>query len=1108
MNAYEQSSHLSDVEARLSQDETETDLSASVLIPKFTAVGLGCSAGGLETCTGLLQAVAEETCAFPFVGQHLDPHHESLLAALLTVQSSRTAKRAAYDKPVQKNQLYFISPASSLTITAKLVHLTTALDNWGARLPFDTLLRSLAKDCGDPACCEVRSATGSDELWVIRAAGGTNVVRDPADAASGGMPRAATATGLVNATVQAFDIPAVFVWAAADGLAVLRVAPGFATPNLLGMTRGAMRTRLRSALNDAASGARPVCVLGERTVQDGRAVPVTIEVQPLSSDGEALLLVCSIDQPRPRSSVRQDFRNASRVAELEREHDTARADQDAAHLTIEAPGEVQRAVKDEALSVNDKHQSTTEELLTSQKELQSLNQELRALNSQLQETLDRQRTTANDMQNTLFSTGVATLVLDRGLNIRFYTPATKALFNFIPGDVGRPLADLHLPAIDTALPADAQSVLTSLHPIEREIETPGATWFRRRILPYRTGKGPGGDSIAGVVITFENITRYKQEAQALQKAKREAEAANLAKSRLLAAASHDLRQPMQTLALLQGLLSHNVTGEKAAGLVQRLGETVRTMGGMLDTLLDPNQPKAGGVQAVIEDCPIGPVLQRSRDEFADPAEAKGLAPQIVPCIATVRTDPRPREQMLPNHVSNALKYTERDRVLLGRRRRADRVLIEVGDTGIGKPDQNLQAAFEQYHQVGNTVRERSRGLGLGLSTVRRLTILLSHRVRVQSQAGHGSIFSIEAMLASGAPTAQPHGTPRKSVQSAGTILVIEDDPDMRELLGLMLQEAGYRVAIAPSGLAAIDMVAGGAVRPGLVLADYNLPGGMTGLQAVATLRTSLPDVPVVILTGDLSAATLHDVVQAGCKPLNKPIKPDDLLQSIRALFSMPAALPVPTVPSQDGDPIIFVVDDDATLRAMLRGVLETNGYRVEDYAGGDAFLAAYRPGQEGCLLVDAAMPGMDGLEVLRRLTAAGHSLPGIVITGHGDVAMAVAAMKAGALDFIKKPVSVPDLLVEVLRALGRSHDANLRSASKAEAVSSMAGLTARQRDVMTMVLAGHPSKNIAADLGISQRTVENHRASIMRRTGTKSLPALARLAVAAASAGVDGPKLP
>ena len=729
------------------------------------------------------------------------------------------------------------------------------------------------------------------------------------------------------------------------------------------------------------------------------------------------------------------------------------------------------------------------------------------LNSQLQETLDRQRTTANDMQNILFSTGVATLVLDRGLNIRFYTPATNALFNFSPGDVGRPLADLHLPAIDTALPADAQSVLTSLHPIEREIETPGATWFRRRILPYRTDKEPGGDGIAGVVITFENITRYKQEAQALQKAKREAEAANFGKSRLLAAASHDLRQPMQTLALLQGLLSHNVTGEKAAGLVQRLGETIRTMGGMLDTLLDPNQFEAGGVQAVIEDCPIGPVLQCSRDEFADPAEAKGLAPLIVPCSATVRTDPRPREQMLRNHVSNALKYTERGRVLLGRGRRADRVRIEGVDTGIGKPDQHLQVAFEEYHQVGNTARERSRGLGLGLSTVRRLTILLSHRVRVQSQAGRGSMFSIEAMLASGT-TAQPHGMPRKSVQSAGTILVIEDDPDMRELLGLMLQEAGYRVAIAPSGLAAIDMVAGGAVRPGLVLADYNLPGGMTGLQAVATLRTSLPDVPVVILTGDLSAATLHDVVQAGCKPLNKPIKPDDLLQSIRALFSMPAALPVPAVPSQDGDPIIFVVDDDATLRAMLRGVLETNGYRVEDYAGGDAFLAAYRPGQEGCLLVDAAMPGMDGLEVLRRLTAAGHSLPGIVITGHGDVAMAVAAMKAGALDFIKKPVSVPDLLVEVLRALGRSHDANLRSASKAEAVSSMAGLTARQRDVMTMVLAGHPSKNIAADLGISQRTVENHRASIMRRTGTKSLPALARLAVAAASAGVDGPKPP
>jgi len=150
--------------------------------------------------------------------------------------------------------------------------------------------------------------------------------------------------------------------------------------------------------------------------------------------------------------------------------------------------------------------------------------------------------------------------------------------------------------------------------------------------------------------------------------------------------------------------------------------------------------------------------------------------------------------------------------------------------------------------------------------------------------------------------------------------------------------------------------------------------------------------------------------------------------------------------------------------------------------------------------VDAAMPGMDGFELLRRLDEDGHRLPAIMVTGHGDVAMAVRAMKGGALDFIEKPVSAPDLLAGVGRALDQSHDAGTRAAWHAAAAGSIAALTRRQRDVMAMVLAGHPSKNIAADLGISQRTVENHRAAIMHKTGTKSLPELARLALAVETA--------
>ena len=192
------------------------------------------------------------------------------------------------------------------------------------------------------------------------------------------------------------------------------------------------------------------------------------------------------------------------------------------------------------------------------------------------------------------------------------------------------------------------------------------------------------------------------------------------------------------------------------------------------------------------------------------------------------------------------------------------------------------------------------------------------------------------------------------------------------------------------------------------------------------------------------------------------------------------------------------------MRAAIRAVLEDNGHAVEDFAACEDFLGVYRSGREGCLLVDAYLPGMNGLELLKRLAEMGARLPSIMITGNGDVAMAVQAMKAGVLDFIEKPVGRDELLASVKRALEQSRDTSKTIAWRESAASHIAGLTERQREIMDLVLAGHPSKNIAADLGISQRTVENHRASIMKRTGAKSLPALARLALAAAGAEPEG----
>jgi two-component system CheB/CheR fusion protein len=293
--------------------------------------------------------------------------------------------------------------------------------------------------------------------------------------------------------------------------------------------------------------------------------------------------------------------------------------------------------------------------------------------------------------------------------------------------------------------------------------------------------------------------------------------------------------------------------------------------------------------------------------------------------------------------------------------------------------------------------------------------------------------------------------------------------------------------------------------PDLIVADYNLPKGLNGLEMIARLQKQLGHaIPAIILTGDISTDSLRKIAQHGCVHLNKPVRAKELTRLAQRLLAKPGstapngAQQLPLRLEGDVSSTVFVVDDDRAIREAMRDLLQESGYAVEVFADGLAFFEAYHAGRGGCLLVDALMPGMSGVEVIERLKAEGHQLPAIVITGSGAVPMAVQAMKAGAVDFIEKPVGHEELLACVERALDQTHDAAALSASRETAALCVASLTTRQRQILDLVLAGHPSKNIAADLGISQRTVDNHRAAIMRKTGSKSVPALVRTAIAAA----------
>jgi two-component system CheB/CheR fusion protein len=624
----------------------------------------------------------------------------------------------------------------------------------------------------------------------------------------------------------------------------LKVASGRPAYDLIAMAREGLRTKLRSAVERAVRENGRVLMPGGRTKGEAGPSSFSIVVSPAPQErGDDLLLVCFVEEPDSPAARRVSVApvDVPRVVELERELEATKLELQSAVRNLEISSEEQMTINEEALSVNEEYQSTNEELLASKEELQSLNEELNALNSQLQETLERQRTTANDLQNVLYSTDVATIFLDARFNIRFFTPATKAIFNVIPGDVGRPLADLKSLAADGALLEDAEKVLESQAPIEREIQAQSGPWFVRRLLPYHASDG----KTEGVVITYEDVTERRRAADALSAAKREAELASIAKSRFLSAASHDLRQPMQTLSLLQGLLAKKVIGERAEKLVAGIDEALGAMTGMLNTLLDINQIEVGAVRAETIDFPVNDLLDRLRGELTYHAQAAGLVLRVMPCTLSVRSDPRLLEQMIRNLLSNALKYTKRGKVLIGCRRHQERLRIEIWDTGIGIPESELQAIFEEYHQVDNPARQRSHGLGLGLglSIVKSLGELLRHPIHVRSLHGKGSVFSIEVPLTGRGVASTPdrplprtNEAPVRALPHAGEILIIEDDPEVREHLRQFLNEEGYNTSTAIDGPAALELLAQGALRPDLVLADYNLPNGMSGVQASQKVR--------------------------------------------------------------------------------------------------------------------------------------------------------------------------------------------------------------------------------------------------------------------------------
>jgi signal transduction histidine kinase/CheY-like chemotaxis protein len=376
--------------------------------------------------------------------------------------------------------------------------------------------------------------------------------------------------------------------------------------------------------------------------------------------------------------------------------------------------------------------------------------------------------------------------------------------------------------------------------------------------------------------------RIEAATQQLQTQKDMAEAAVLSKSKFLAAASHDLRQPLHAMSLLVSAMKEKVAPEntEAWQLANHIEHSTHSMEHLLTSLLDLSRLDAGAVVARPVCIPIAPILNRLRQQFEALAEDRGIELSIVVSRLHIFTDPALLERILVNLLSNAIRYTDHGKVLLGVRRvRDDWVRIEVHDTGRGIPEAYRHQIFEEYFQLENPERSRDKGLGLGLAIVKRLCQLIGSPIHVRSGAS-GTCFSLRAARCqpSRAPAAGKPPVPNPNGASLpGLVAFIEDDDSILEAMAILFEQWGIALAAGTdvSEVRAVLQRLGRA--PDAILSDFRLRAGRNGLEAINDLRSVYgPDIPAALITGDTAPTTLQAIRASGLPMLHKPVKPANI----------------------------------------------------------------------------------------------------------------------------------------------------------------------------------------------------------------------------------------
>ena len=384
-------------------------------------------------------------------------------------------------------------------------------------------------------------------------------------------------------------------------------------------------------------------------------------------------------------------------------------------------------------------------------------------------------------------------------------------------------------------------------------------------------------------VELEQRVEEKSRALAIEvdlqaEARRDAEAANVAKSRFLAAASHDLRQPLHALGLFASALNQRTQDAESRELTGRINQSIAALESLFSEVLDVSRLDAGAVTVNLQPVALQPMFERIANDLSSAAEEKNLALRFVPTARLVRSDPIHLERILRNLVANAIRYTASGGILVGVRPRSGALVLEVRDAGIGIAEEHQARVFDEFYQVGNVERDRRQGLGLGLSIVKRLCDLMGHGLALSSAPGRGTAFRITLAPAEAVPANEDvfAGPPAAAALQGARIVVIDDEPDVRDSMAALLGSWGSKVfafANAEDALAAPPE----GTRPALLVVDYRLRAGTTGLEAARLLREAWgADIPVLLVSGESSADELARIKASGFPLLHKPVPPAKL----------------------------------------------------------------------------------------------------------------------------------------------------------------------------------------------------------------------------------------